>query len=135
MTCYKNNLLLRFKQSKFALSIKSLASQTLWYGLSNILGRFLNYFLTIILFWIYKPEYSIIELAADISLDPSSKTLRFDISPGGNDPGPDGDGICLPVDDEDGPMPGDGARLGGVARPKPESVSKHRCNKNKMEKR
>jgi O-antigen/teichoic acid export membrane protein len=39
------------------LSIKSLASQTLWYGLSNILGRFLNYFLTIILFWMYKPEH------------------------------------------------------------------------------
>jgi O-antigen/teichoic acid export membrane protein len=38
------------------VSIKNLASQTLWYGLSNILGRFLNYFLTIILFWIYKPE-------------------------------------------------------------------------------
>jgi O-antigen/teichoic acid export membrane protein len=38
------------------VSIKSLASQTLWYGLSNILGRFLNYFLTLILFYIYKPE-------------------------------------------------------------------------------
>ncbi|MCX8471343.1 MAG: polysaccharide biosynthesis C-terminal domain-containing protein [Chitinophagaceae bacterium] len=38
------------------MSIKSLASQTLWYGLSNILGRFLNYFLTLILFYIYKPE-------------------------------------------------------------------------------
>ena len=38
------------------MSIKSLASQTLWYGLSNFLGRFLNYFLTLILFYIYKPE-------------------------------------------------------------------------------
>jgi O-antigen/teichoic acid export membrane protein len=45
-----------YKTTDFTLSIKSLASQTLWYGLSNIFGRFLNYFLTIILFWIYKPE-------------------------------------------------------------------------------
>lgn len=62
------------------------------------------------------------ELGVDeISLDPSSKTRRFDINPGGSDPGPEGDGKCLP----DGPIPGDGARRGGVARPKPESVSRH----------
>lgn len=42
--------------------------------------------------------------------------------PGGNEPGPDGDGKCR-TDDE--PMPGDGARLGGVARPNPESESEH----------
>ena len=41
------------------------------------------------------------------------------MKPGGNEPGPDGDGKCLP----ERPIPGDGARLGGVARPKPESVS------------
>jgi O-antigen/teichoic acid export membrane protein len=37
------------------MSIKSLASQTLWYGLSNIVGRFLNYFLSLILIYIYRP--------------------------------------------------------------------------------
>jgi O-antigen/teichoic acid export membrane protein len=37
------------------LSIKSLASETLWYGLSNIVGRFLNYFLSLILIYLYKP--------------------------------------------------------------------------------
>lgn len=45
------------------------------------------------------------------------------MKPGGNEPGPDGDGKWRP----DGPIPGDGARLGGVARPKPESVSSHGC--------
>ena len=39
------------------MSIKKLAGQTLWYGLSNIVGRFLNFFLTsILLAWLYKPE-------------------------------------------------------------------------------
>lgn len=38
------------------MSIKKLAGQTLWYGLSNILGRFLSFFLTsILLAWLYKP--------------------------------------------------------------------------------
>lgn len=55
------------------------------------------------------------------SLDPSSNPRRFDIKPGGNEPGPEGDGICLP--EAPIPIPGDGARLGGVARPSPESVS------------
>lgn len=68
---------------------------------------------------VYQPEYSIIELAADISLDPSSNIRLLFIKPGGSEPGPDGDGKWRP----DGPIPGDGARRGGVARPKPESVS------------
>lgn len=38
------------------MSIKNLASQTLWYGLSNILGRFLNYFLSILLVYYYSPN-------------------------------------------------------------------------------
>lgn len=41
--------------------------------------------------------------------------------PGGNEPGPDGDGKWRAP----GPMPGDGARLGGVALPRPESESIH----------
>lgn len=53
-----------------------------------------------------------------ISLQPSSNIRRLVISPGGRLPGPEGDGKCLI-----GPIPGDGARRGGVARPKPESVS------------
>lgn len=56
-----------------------------------------------------------------ISLDPSSKILRFVMSPGGRLPGPEGEGRCLI-----GPIPGDGARRGGVALPKPESVSPYR---------
>lgn len=41
----------------------------------------------------YKPEYSSIELAVDeMSLEPSSNTRPRFIKPGGNDPGPDGDG-------------------------------------------
>jgi O-antigen/teichoic acid export membrane protein len=36
--------------------IKQLASQTLWYGLSNIAGRFINYLLNPILTYIYAPE-------------------------------------------------------------------------------
>lgn len=69
----------------------------------------------------YKPEYSSIELGVEeISLEPSSKTRpRLFIKPGGREPGPDGDGKWR----LDCPMPGDGARRGGVARPKPESVS------------
>lgn len=67
----------------------------------------------------YKPEYSIIELAVEMSLEPSSNTRPRFMKPGGNDPGPDGDGKCR----FECPMPGDGARRGGVARPKPESVS------------
>lgn len=47
------------------------------------------------------------------------------MKPGGNDPGPDGDGKWR----FDGPIPGDGARRGGVARPKPESVSMHNFKK------
>lgn len=70
----------------------------------------------------YKPEYSIEPRLAESRPDPSSKPRRFDIKPGGSEPGPDGDGICLPE-----AMPGDGARRGGVARPNPESVSRPRC--------
>lgn len=55
----------------------------------------------------------------EMSLEPSSKPRLFVMSPGGSDPGPDGDGKCR----LEGPMPGDGARLGGVARPSPESES------------
>lgn len=54
-----------------------------------------------------------------MSLEPSSKPRLFVMRPGGSDPGPDGDGKCR----LEGPMPGDGARLGGVARPSPESES------------
>ena len=50
-------LLLLPLQIIHTLSIKKLAGQTLWYGLSNIVGRFLNFFLTsILLAWLYKPE-------------------------------------------------------------------------------
>lgn len=35
--------------------IKQLASQTAWYGLSNIIGRFINYLLTPLLTSIYAP--------------------------------------------------------------------------------
>lgn len=43
--------------------------------------------------------------------------------PGGRDPGPaEGDGKGRPAAGPL-PMPGEGARRGGVARPKPESVS------------
>lgn len=66
------------------------------------------------------------ELGVDeISLEPSSKMRRLFMKPGGREPGPDGDGRWRP----DGPMPGDGARLGGVARPKPESVSSHKIER------
>lgn len=69
------------------------------------------------------------ELGVDeISLAPSSypplpPPMRlFDIRLGcGSEPGPDGDGKWR--DDDPVPMPGDGARRGGVARPKPESES------------
>ena len=49
-----------------------------------------------------------------MSLAASSKPpcLRLEKSPGGSDPGPDGEGRCLA-------MPGEGARRGGVARPSP----------------
>lgn len=70
----------------------------------------------------YKPEYSIEPRLAASRPDPSSKPRRFDIKPGGSEPGPDGDGICLPE-----AIPGDGARRGGVARPNPESVSGPSC--------
>lgn len=79
----------------------------------------------------YKPEYSIIEFGVDeISLAPSSNPRLLETNPGGNDSGPDGDGKCLlmpatPVGLP--PIPGDGARLGGVERPKPESVSSQQC--------
>ena len=36
--------------------IKQLANQTVWYGLSNIVGRFVNYLLNPILTYIYAPE-------------------------------------------------------------------------------
>lgn len=69
---------------------------------------------------LYEPEYSIMELPVDdISLDPSSIPRRFDIKPGGKEPGPDGEGICL----LNVAIPGDGARRGGVALPIPESIS------------
>lgn len=48
---------------------------------------------------------------------------RLFMKPGGNEPGPEGDGRWRP----DGPIPGDGARRGGVARPRPESVSAVYC--------
>jgi O-antigen/teichoic acid export membrane protein len=35
--------------------IKQLANQTAWYGLSNIIGRFINYLLTPLLTSIYAP--------------------------------------------------------------------------------
>lgn len=38
------------------MSIKKLAGQTLWYGLSSILGRFLNYFLSLLLVYYYSPD-------------------------------------------------------------------------------
>jgi hypothetical protein len=60
-----------------------------------------------------------------ISLAPSSKPTMFrrlDIIGWGREPGPLGEGRCLPVELAD-PIPGDAARLGGVARPKPESES------------
>lgn len=67
----------------------------------------------------------------DMSLEPSSKMRpRLFIKPGGSEPGPDGDGKWRP----DGPIPGDGARRGGVARPKPESVSR-RLMRNREKKR
>lgn len=44
---------------------------------------------------------------------------RFDIKPGGSEPGPEGEGMCL----FSVAIPGDGARRGGVALPMPESVS------------
>lgn len=59
-----------------------------------------------------------------MSLDPSSNMRRLFMKPGGNEPGPDGEGKWRP----DGPMPGEGARRGGVARPRPESVSARRSN-------
>ena len=41
--------------------IKKLASQSVWYGLSTIVGRFLNYFLTPLLTYTFlPPEYGII---------------------------------------------------------------------------
>lgn len=52
----------------------------------------------------------------EMSLDPSSKPRRLVIKPGGNDPGPDGDGRWRGI-------PGEGARRGGVALPSPESES------------
>jgi O-antigen/teichoic acid export membrane protein len=36
--------------------IKSLAGQTLWYGIPTIASRFLGYLLNIILFWMYQPS-------------------------------------------------------------------------------
>lgn len=38
------------------MSIKKLAGQTLWYGLSSIVGRFLNYFLSLLLVYYYAPD-------------------------------------------------------------------------------
>lgn len=38
------------------MSIKKLAGQTLWYGLSSIVGRFLNYFLSLLLVYYYSPD-------------------------------------------------------------------------------
>lgn len=55
----------------------------------------------------------------DISLDPSSIPCRFVIKPGGKEPGPDGEGMCL----LNVAIPGDGALRGGVALPIPESIS------------
>lgn len=37
------------------MSIKKLASQTLWYGVPTILSKFLSYFLNLILIWLYEP--------------------------------------------------------------------------------
>lgn len=57
---------------------------------------------------------------------------RFDIMFGcGNEPGPLGDGRCLPAELVV-PIPGEAALLGGVARPKPESVSIKPFNHNTM---
>lgn len=46
----------------------------------------------------------------------------------GKDPGPLGEGKWRPEDAE--PIPGDGARRGGVARPNPESESKYYTTSN-----
>lgn len=68
-----------------------------------------------------------------MSLAPSSNPRLLETNPGGKDSGPDGDGRCLlrlpttPVAPCLEPIPGDGARLGGVERPKPESVSSQQC--------
>lgn len=59
-----------------------------------------------------------------ISLLPSSKTFFLVMRPGGSDPGPEGEVRCLTL-----PIPGLGARLGGVPRPKPLSVSAFRIFK------
>lgn len=37
------------------MSIKKLAGQTLWYGVPTIVGKFLSYFLNLLLIWIYEP--------------------------------------------------------------------------------
>lgn len=55
-----------------------------------------------------------------ISLDPSSNIRRLVMNPG-RLPGPDGEVRCRMA-----PTPGEGALLGGVARPSPESVSPNR---------
>ena len=61
-----------------------------------------------------------VELVVEISLAASSKAesmgLLLDISPGGREPGCDGEGKCLV---EPPAPPGEGARLGGVERPRP----------------
>lgn len=79
------------------------------------------------------------ELGVELmSLAPSSKPpmpRRFDIKLGcGKEPGPLGEGKWRP-DDEPDPMPGDGARRGGVARPKPESESDRFSARHQMEAR
>lgn len=42
-----------FEERKAVAGIRQLANQTVWYGLSNIVGRFINYLLTPILTYIY----------------------------------------------------------------------------------
>ncbi len=37
------------------MSIQKLAGQTLWYGVPTIVGKFLSYFLNLLLIWIYEP--------------------------------------------------------------------------------
>lgn len=62
------------------------------------------------------------ELGVELmSLDPSSKVLRLVTRPGGSEPGPEGDGKVR--------KPGEGARRGGVARPRPESVPNESQNR------
>lgn len=71
---------------------------------------------------IYEPAYSNIELGItedDTSLAPSSFCIRLLMTRPGSEPGPEG--ICLPSM----AIPGEGARLGVIVPPIPESSLGH----------